>query len=69
MGKWDELHGDEEKLKFWWLPHCSVYRSRHKVVHIKADKPRQYGKKQRCHFANKGHYSQNYGFSSSHVWM
>ena len=33
------------------------------------DKPRQYIKKQRYHFTNKGQYSQSYGFSSSHVWM
>ena len=26
-------------------------------------------KKQRYHIADKGLYSQNYGFSSSHVWM
>ena len=26
-------------------------------------------KKQRHHFANKGPYSQSYGFSSRHVWM
>ena len=26
-------------------------------------------KKQRHYFANKGLYSQSYGFSSSHVWM
>ena len=26
-------------------------------------------KKQTHHFANKGPYSQGYGFSSSHVWM
>ena len=32
-------------------------------------KPRQYIKKQRHHFANKGSYSQSYGFCSSHVWM
>ena len=31
--------------------------------------PRQHIKKQRCYFADKGPYSQNYGFSSSHVWM
>ena len=30
---------------------------------------RQCIKKQRHHFANKGPYSQSYGFSSSHVWM
>ena len=32
-------------------------------------KPRQCIKKQKHHFANKGLYSQSYGFSSSHVWM
>ena len=31
------------------------------------DKPRQCIKKQRHHFADKGPYSQSYGFSSSHV--
>ena len=30
---------------------------------------RQHIKKQRCYFANKGLFSQSYGFSSSHVWM
>ena len=33
------------------------------------DKPRQYIKKQRHLFANKGPYSQRYGFYSSHVRM
>ena len=33
------------------------------------EKPRQCIKKQRHHFADKGPYSQSYGFSSSHVWM
>ena len=33
------------------------------------DQPRQCIEKQRHHFANKGPYSQIYGFSSSHVWM
>ena len=33
------------------------------------DKPRQHIKKYRHYFANKGPYSQSYGFSSSHVWM
>ena len=31
--------------------------------------PRQCTKKQRHHFANKGLYSQNYGFSTTHVCM
>ena len=33
------------------------------------DKSRQHAEKQRYHLANKGPYSQNYGFSSSHLWM
>ena len=33
------------------------------------DKPRQYIKKQRYHFANKCLYSQSYGLSSSHIQM
>ena len=32
-------------------------------------KPRQYFKKQRHHFANKGLYSQSYDLSISHVWI
>ena len=33
------------------------------------DQPRQHIKKQRHYFANKGPFSQSYGFSISHVWM
>ena len=33
------------------------------------DQPRQHIQKQRHYFANKGLYSQGYGFSSSHVWI
>ena len=33
------------------------------------DQPRQHIKKQWHYFANKGQYSQSYGFSSSCVWM
>ena len=33
------------------------------------DKPRQHVKKQRHYFADKGPYSQSYGFPSGHVWM
>ena len=33
------------------------------------DQPRQHIKKQRYHFADKGPFSQSYGFSSSHVRM
>ena len=33
------------------------------------DQPRQHIQKQRHYFANKGPFSQGYGFSSGHVWM
>ena len=33
------------------------------------DQPEEHSKKQRHYFVNKGPSSQNYGFSSSHVWM
>ena len=33
------------------------------------DKTRKSVKKQRHYFADKGLYSQSYGFSSSHIWM
>ena len=33
------------------------------------NQPRQYIKKQRHYFVNKGPCSQSYGFSSGHVWM
>ena len=33
------------------------------------DKPRQHIKKQRHYFVDKSPSSQNYGFSSGHVWM
>ena len=42
---------------------------RHEIMKESYDQPRQYIKKQRCYFADKGPYSQSDGFSSSHVWM
>ena len=33
------------------------------------DQPRQHIEKQRHYFANKGPFSQGYGFSSGHVWI
>ena len=33
------------------------------------DQPRQHIKKQRRYFTDKGPHSQNYGFTSSCVWM
>ena len=50
---------------------CSyeVKRRLHSPWKKSYDKPRQHIKKQRHYFADKGPYSQSYGFSSSHVWM
>ena len=45
-------------MKFKEAAHCK-----------KSDKHSQHIKKQRHHFADKGLYSQNYDFSSSHAWM
>ena len=45
---------------------CSHEIKRHLLLERKA---RQYTKKQRHYFANKGPYTQGYGFFSSHVWM
>ena len=41
---------------------------RHKIKKT-YHKPGQHIKEQRHYFANKGLYSQIYGFSSSHAWM
>ena len=44
--------------------------ARRNINNLRYDKPRQHNKKQRHHSADKGLYSQIYGFSSSHViWM
>ena len=49
---------------------CCYKSKRHFAPWKKSyDKSRQYIKKQRHYFANKGPYSQSYGFYSSHVWM
>ena len=48
---------------------CSYEVKRCLLLGRKYDRPRQYIKNQKHHFANKGPSSQGYGFSSSHVWM
>ena len=47
---------------------CSHEIKRHLLLES-YDQPRQHIKKQRHYFVNKGLSSQDYGFSSSHVWM
>ena len=46
---------------------CSHEIKRRLLLGRKAMRPRQRIEKQRHHFANKGLYSQNYGFSSNYV--
>ena len=49
---------------------CSHEIKRHLLLGRESyDQPRHHIKKQRHYFANKGPYSQTYGFSSSHVQM
>ena len=49
---------------------CSHENKRHLILWKKSyDQPRQYIKKQRHCFANKGPSGQGYGFSSGQVWM
>ena len=67
--------GKSVKLYFWGLQnHCRWWLQPWNYKTLAPwkksyDKPRQYIKKQRHYFANKGPSSQSYGFSSSHVWM
>ena len=50
--------------------HCSHEIKRCLLVGQKSyDKPRQHIKKQQHHFADKGPYSQSYGFPMSHLRM
>ena len=52
----------------WWaIQSMGVQRTGHDWVTKHTH--RQHIKKQRHHFANKGPYSSDYDFSSSHVWM
>ena len=53
----------------WSSCPSSIYIKRYLLLASEAMIPTQHIEKQRHHFANKGPYSQSYGFSSSHVWM
>ena len=66
---WDFILGDS---KITADGDCSHEIKRHLLLERKTIfyiKARQHIKKQRHSFANKGPYSKNYGFSSSHVWI
>ena len=59
-------NGNSERLFSWAPKSLQMVTTSMKTSY---DKPRQGIKKQRQYFVNKGPCSQNYGFSSSHVWM
>ena len=63
--------GNSERLYFWGLQnHCDGdCRYEIKRYLLLGRKPRQHITKQRHYFANKGPFSQSYGFSSNHKWM
>ena len=48
---------------------CSHEIKRRLLLGKKGDQPRQHIKKQRHYFADRGLFSQSYGFSNSHIWM
>ena len=65
-------NGNSERLYFlglqnywrWWLTAKMLTPWKKSY-----DQPRLHIKKQKHHFADRGPYSQSYGFSSSHIWM
>ena len=68
-------NGNNERL-FSWVPKslpmvtlAMKFKATCSLRKEKYDKHRQSIKKQRHYFADKGLYSQDYGFSSSQVWM
>ena len=67
--------GNSVRLYFWGAPKSlQMVTAAMKLkdaysLEEKLYQPRQHIKKQRHYFANKGLFSQGYGFSSGHVWM
>ena len=49
--------------------HSAALQTRFAILQFLCQEPRQHIKKQGHHFADKGPYSQNYGFPDSHVQM
>ena len=71
---WTSIHRNSDILFSWAPKSLQTVIADMKLKTLASwkesyDKPRECIKKQRHHFADKGPYSQSYGFSSSHVWM
>ena len=65
--QWQTLFWGGSQTCRWWLqPWNKKMLTPWKKSY---DQPRQYIKKQRHYFVNKGPSNQSYGFSSSHAWM
>ena len=62
----DNFGGLQNHYRWWLQPWNLKMRAPWKKSY---DQPRWHIEKQRHYFTNKGPSSQNYGFSSSHVWM
>ena len=54
---------------YLWQIHFDIWQNQYNIVKFKNKIKLKKKKKQRHYFTNKGPSSQNYGFSSSHVWM
>ena len=61
-----KIYRNEPVRRTLWLPSTASFLN---PTFPSYDQPRQHIKKQSHYFADKGLYSQSYGFSSSHVWM
>ena len=59
---WVRSLNQEDSLEEGMATHSSILAKSY-------DQPRQHIKKQRHYFVNTGPSSQDYGFSSGHVWM
>ena len=62
-------HSGRISFRMDFLDLLATERTLKSLLQRHSSKARQYVKKQRHHFANKGSSSQSYGFFSSHVWM
>ena len=62
----DFILGVQNHCRWWLQPWNSKTLAPWKESY---DQPRQRIKKQKCYFANKGLFSEGYGFSSHHVWL
>ena len=60
--KWQTYFWGLQNHCRWWMQPLAPWKKSY-------DQHRQYIKRQRHYFANKGLSSQSYGFSCSHVWM